>query len=401
VRLYLQIYATVVGVAVLCVISAATLAVVLSDRAPFEEDARDVAEVFVDALPADPALRQARAERLAERLGGDVALWDADGRVVVATGDVPFGPPGAIRGWRGHGRRLDLSDGRVVGYFQPPNPRRHLRLVALLAVLALVVAVGTWPVSRRLTSRLEGLRSGAVAWGEGQLDARVPDAGSDEVAQVAQAFNRAADRVQKLVDAQRRVLASASHELRSPLARLRMTLELLDEEGTDPRVQRAIRDVEELDDTVGDVLDASRMEAAEGVADPELVDLRALLDGLGPDVQAEGERYLVAGDPRLLRRMLRNVVENARKYGAPPIVARIEADGLSVTDGGTAPDAAAREAMFEPFYRPQGHAEGVHGGVGLGLALVRQIARHHGGDAELGARDGRTSLRVRLPRVEA
>jgi len=398
-RLYLQIYATVVGVALLCVISTATLAVMLADRTPFEDDARDMAEVVVASIPEAPSARQARVDLLAERLGGDVALWQADGTVVVASGDVPFGPSGPIRGWRGHGMRLDLEDGRRVGYFQPPNPRRHLRLVAWLAVLALMVAIGTWPVSRRLASRLERLRAGAVAWGDGQLDARVADVGSDEVGQVAVAFNQAADRVQRLVDAQRRVLASASHELRSPLARLRMTLELLDDEGTDPRVQRAIRDVEELDDTVGDVLDASRMEAAEGVREPELVDLRALLDELGPDVAAEGDRYLVAGDPRLLRRMLRNIVDNARKYGEAPIVARIEADGLSVTDGGIAPDEAAREAMFEPFYRPQGHAEGVHGGVGLGLSLVRQIARHHGGDAELTERDGCTCLRVRVPAV--
>ena len=195
-----------------------------------------------------------------------------------------------------------------------------------------------------------------------------------------------------------RVLASASHELRSPLTRLRMTLELLDEDGDDPRVQRAIRDVEELDDTVGDVLDASRMQAAEGVKDPELVDLRALLDGLGEDVIADGDRYLVSGDPRLLRRMLRNVVENARKYGQAPIMARIEADGVSVTDGGDAPAEADREAMFEPFYGLRGMPRGAWG-RGARAVVVRQIARHHGGDAELTESDGRTCLRIRLPAV--
>ncbi len=397
-RLYLQIYGTVVAVAILCVISAAALAVALADRAPFERDAEDLAELVVSSMPEDPEVRQIQAARLAKRMDGDLALWEPDGTLIVSTGDVPFGPAGPIGGW-GHGYRVVLDDGRVVAYQPEPNPRRHHRLIGLLAVLALVVAIGTWPVSRRLTRRLESLRQGAVAWGDGQLDARVPDVGSDEVGQVAVAFNQAADRVQRLVDAQRRVLASASHELRSPLARLRLILELLDEEGTDPRVQRAIRDVEELDDTVGDVLDASRMEAAEGVRDPELVDVRDLLAELGPDVEVEGEGYLVAGDPRLLRRMLRNIVENARKYGEAPIVARIEPDGLSVTDGGAAPDEASREAMFEPFYRPQGHAEGVHGGVGLGLSLVRQIATYHGGDAKLTEREGRTCLRVWLPRV--
>ncbi len=400
-RLWLQIYATVVGVAFLCVVSASTLAVLLSDGPPFERDARDMAEIFVAGLPDDPVRRQARAEHLARRLSGDVALWEADGTLVVATGEVPFGPPGVVRGFWGHGFRVGLDDGRIAAYFVRPNPRRHLLLVALLAVLAVVVALGTWPVSRRLASRLEALREGAVAWGDGQLDVRVNDAGVDEVAEVAVAFNRAADRVQSLVDAQRRVLASASHELRSPLTRLRMTLELLDDDGTDPRVQRAIRDVEELDDTVGDVLDASRMEASEGVAAPELVDLRQLLDELGPDVAVEGERYLVAGDPRLLRRMLRNVVENARKYGTPPIVARVEADGLSVSDGGEALPEAEREAVFEPFYRPQGHAEGVHGGVGGGHARGRHRAPPPRGAAARPTRGGHTCLRVVLPKVSS
>lgn len=397
-RLYLQIYGTVVGVAILCVVTTASLAVLLSGGPPFERDAQDVAEAFVSALPDDPDEAQVRAEQLAARIHGDVALWGADGERLVGTGKVPFGPPGPIRGWA-HGYRVQLEDGRVAAYVQRPNPRRHVRLMGWLAILAIVVAIGTLPVSRRLTRRLEALRRGAVAWGEGRLDVRVGDAGSDEVGQVAAAFDRAADRVERLVEAQRRVLASASHELRSPLARLRMTLEILDEEGNDPRVQRAIRDVEELDDTVGDVLDAARMDAAEGVSSPELVDLRSLLAEAGEDVEVVGDRYLVAGDPRLLRRMLRNLVDNARKYGKPPIVARVEDDGLSVTDGGTAPAASQREAMFEPFYRPQGHAEGVHGGVGLGLSLVRRIARHHGGDAEISEREGTTCVRVRLPEV--
>ncbi len=356
----------------------------LSGGPPFERDAQDVAEAFVASLPDDPDEAQRRAEELASRIHGDVGLWSADGEKLVGTGDVAFGPTGPIRGW-GHGYRVQLEDGRVAAYVQRPNPGRHLRLMGWLAILAIVVAIGTWPVSRRLTHRLEALRQGAVA--------------SDEVGQVAAAFDRAADRVERLVEAQRRVLASASHELRSPLARVRMTLEILDEEGSDPRVQRAIRDVEELNDTVGDVLDAARMEAGDGVSSPELVDLRELLEGAGDDVEVAGDRYLVAGDPRLLRRMLRNLVDNARKYGQPPIVARIEEDGLSVSDRGAAPPASEREAMFEPFYRPQGHAEGVHGGVGLGLSLVRQIARHHGGEAALTEHDGKTCVRVRLPRV--
>jgi two-component system, OmpR family, sensor kinase len=398
-RLYVQVYLTVVAVAVLCFASTAGLAVLMSDGlSGFEKHAQDLSTLFASSLPEDPAARQAHLEGLGASLHGDVAIWDADGSLLAETGPVPSGAPGPFHRKGGHGLRVQLEDGRVVGYLTESEPGRRLRFFALLAVLAAVVALGTWPVTRRLTSRLEGLRSGVTAWGAGDLKVRVPAGGSDEVAEVARAFNQAADQVQRLVDAQRRGLASASHELRSPLARLMMTLELLDDDQSDPRVQRALADVRELDDTVGDMLDASRMQAQDGPADPVRVELLDLLEALG-GVQTEGASYVVSGDERLLRRMLRNLVENARKYGAEPIVVATTSEGLTVTDAGEAPDEGLWERVFEPFYRPQGHAEGVHGGVGLGLALVRQIARFHGGDATLRAHEGRTQVVVTLPRA--
>jgi signal transduction histidine kinase len=337
-------------------------------------------------------------ERLSNRLEGAVALWDADGRELAATGPVPFGEPGPYRGRGGHGLRVRLSDGRTVGYRSEPPPHRHTSFFGALALMAAVIAAGAWPLARRLSSRLEGLRDGARAWGEGDLSARVAVHGADEVAEVGRAFNQAADRVQALVDAQRRVLASASHELRSPLARLRLALEMLDDDAQNPLVQGAIRDVDELNDTVGDVLRSARMEAVGRPTHPVDVPLRALLEQAARDGdEVLGAERVTRGDPDLLRRLVRNLVENAHKHGQPPVVLEVTPTGLAVTDAGTPLPEALRERVFEPFFRRDGHAEGIDGGVGLGLALVQQIAHFHGGAARMVDDGGRTRVEVDLP----
>jgi two-component system, OmpR family, sensor kinase len=199
---------------------------------------------------------------------------------------------------------------------------------------------------------------------------------------------------ERLFDAQRRTLASASHELRSPLARLRLALELL---GDDPHrpdraelVADAVRDVEELDATVLDLLQVGRLLAVDRPEDPQPVDLRALAEDEATRVGAtvSGAARVVLGDALLLRRLIRNLLENAARYGAPPLELRITDGGLEVLDRGPGVEAALQERIFEPFFRPAGHAEGRDGGVGLGLHLVREIARHHGGTVHVTPREG-------------
>jgi len=212
------------------------------------------------------------------------------------------------------------------------------------------------------------------------------------VADLARSFNRAAGRIQALVEGQRRQLAFASHELRSPLARLRLALEMM---AGDPALkERAARDLGELDDLIGELLEASRLEVLGRPERGEVVDLLGLVaeEAARVEAAAEGEPAEVRGDPRLLRRLVRNLLENGRRHaGGAGVEARVERSGggarLRVSDRGPGVPEAERERIFEPFYRPPGAAE-TGTGHGLGLALVRQIARAHGGDVRCLPREG-------------
>ncbi|MFZ2652432.1 MAG: HAMP domain-containing sensor histidine kinase, partial [Burkholderiaceae bacterium] len=273
-------------------------------------------------------------------------------------------------------------------------------LAAALAVLFLAIALGAYPVVRRLTRRLEALQRGVESFGAGQLAQRVDARGNDEVAALASSFNAAAQRIEALIASHRSLLANASHELRSPLARMKMALAMLDtaEPQARPRLRQELeRNIGELDALVEEVLLASRLDIKQddGAARTHTaVSLLALAAEEGARVSAVvgGDDVTVHGDERLLRRALRNLLENARRYGgsaAPEVDIRrgAQAVQLSVCDRGPGVVPAQRERIFEPFYRLPGHAEQA-GGVGLGLSLVRQIAQLHRGTVQCEGRDG-------------
>lgn len=344
---------------------------------------------------------QAAVGRLGARFGVDMAVFAPGGRRLAAHGAPPAAPFDRDQpsGWRRPHRRglivsLRLPDGRlVVAGHSRPDPRHLAGFVLILAILALAVGIGAGPLVRRLTRRLERLRGRVEDLGRGDLSARAPVEGTDEVADLARSFNRAADRIQQLVEAERRRLAFASHELRSPLARLRVSLEMMTGDAT--LKQRAARDVGELDSLIDELLESSRLEARGPIERGETLDLLALVaeEAARAGTEVEGEPVSCTGDPRLLRRLVRNLLDNARHHGgAAPIEARVErgpggSARLRVADRGPGVPEADRERIFEPFHRPPGTPE-TGQGFGLGLALVRQIARAHGGEARCLPRAG-------------
>lgn len=437
--LYLRIYLTVVAV---LLVFALVAGVLVRSHAAAERSRIDAAiserglawaSLLEQSLPAatEPdEVQGAAVQDWSRRLRLPLALDDAAGRRIGASflyrrllddagADsqfafrVPLSDGRAL--WIGRPRRPDRADrpDRTEG---GPPPRASLNVWrfgperpgppwldeagALLIVLSAVfvaVAAGSYPVVRRLTRRLEALQRGVETFGDGDLSHRVSAAGRDEVAALAQSFNRTAQQVEDLVRSNRSLLANASHELRSPLARLKMAVEML---GLAAPGQRAAlkaeidRDIRELDALVEEVLLASRLDTRTEIQ-AEPVDLTGLLAEeaarVDATLDAPGDLPLLHGDERLLRRALRNLLENARRYGGDEVEAQLQrrGDGLEVRicDRGPGVPAGYAERVFEPFFRLPGHAERA-GGVGLGLSLVRQIAQRHGGAVHCEAREG-------------
>ena len=421
----------------------------------FEADGRHgdrfgaMARLIARSLPENEAALPAALGRIADDFRVRLALYRAD-RVLIASAGTPAPPPPEpgreTGGWQraGGGPVLlfRLPDGRWLSAHVPRRPRG--RWLGLLATLAVVVAVGAWPLARRITRRLERLQTRVDALGAGDLGARVEVEGSDEIAALARSFNRAAERIESLVAVQRTMLASASHELRSPLARMRMAIELYGDAPRPELRERIERDVAELDTLIDELLLASRLQTVRDVEAPEPVDLLALTaeegarvdaivtgdstGGLAGDptgdsagdptgdsagdpagdpagdstgVPAKGA-IVINGDRRLLRHLLRNLFENARRHGAgTEIGATVRRDEsgvlLRVCDRGPGIAESERERIFDPFYRPAAMRE-EGSGVGLGLHLVRVIAERHG--ARVGYRPntpGGSCFEVRFP----
>jgi signal transduction histidine kinase len=411
-KLYLRVYLAVLASLVAFALASFVLWRHFGDAGPpghvFELAGTLAQNVLPPAGTPRPA-QQAALERLAAHLQADVALFAADRTPLAAVG-APLPAPAAgrdrsgwVHAWGGPpAGALRLPDGRwLVARLAHRHRGPPFGLLATLGLIALAVSVGAYPVVRRLTARLERLQAGVESLGAGDLRARVKVEGHDEVARLAESFNRAAGRIEELVAAHTSLLANASHELRTPLARIRMAVELM-KERADPRLKRGLeQDIAELDALIDEILLASRLDAVKAREVDEDVDLLALASEECARYEAaevDGQPVTVRGDPRLLRRMIRNLLENARRHGAPPVHVQVHGtEGgaeVRVCDQGPGLPEAEREAAFRPFYRFAGASAGA--GAGLGLALVRQIARRHGGDVRFTREGGRSCFVVTL-----
>lgn len=404
-RLYLQIYLAVAASLLVFGTLISVLWMLVSERADNRDLLDGIGAIALEMLPDPgqplPAL-QGALERIQARLPVILAVDDASGRrLVVAGGDMPELPAGRASSGRffapGFGPvwSIALADGRWL-LVRPLHPRGPplVRLLVLLGLLAIAVALASYPLVRRTTRRLERLQRRVEDLGSGDLTARVKVEGRDEVAALARSFNDAAARIERLVNAHKTLLANTSHELRTPLARLRMQVDLLVETASPAQRAEAARDIAELDQLVGEILLASRLDAGAETIQRESVDLLALLAEECARAAAEltGEPAQLWGDPDLLRRLFRNLLENARRHAGGKIEVavgtldrRIE---VRVCDRGPGVPAHERERIFEPFYRRTPAGTSGSGGAGLGLALVRQIVEQHRGSVSCQPRDG-------------
>jgi signal transduction histidine kinase len=376
-RLYLRIYLAVVASLAVFALVAGLAWHGFAEPWWSDEALGTVARNILPPAGAPASEQQAALQRLARDLHIDLALFAPDGTRTALVGHPIEAPQrvGRQRGLRGpQVWAARLEDGRWLAARAPHRGGPAVG-VFILALILVAIAVGAYPVVRRLTRRIERLQRGVIALGEGDLSARVKVEGRDEVARLAQSFNQAAARIERLVGANKFLLAAASHELRTPLARIRMAVELMKERADPARKRELEHDIAELDALIDEILLASRLDAVAPLEGVETVDLLALAaeEGARYDVEVTGESTTLRGDARLLRRMIRNLLENAKRYGAAPVTLTLKNRELSVCDAGSGVPEAERERVFEPFYR------GARGS-GLGLSIVRQIARRHGGD---------------------
>ena len=298
---------------------------------------------------------------------------------------------------------VTMHNGEVLNVHLPRPPRNFwsrppFGFFWTLGLAAVAVALATYPIIRKLTRRLEQLQRGVERWGDGDLSVRVPVRGHDEVAYLAGRFNLAAERIETLMQSHKKLLANASHELRSPLARIRMGVELLGEQASPAFRDEIKRNIGELDQLIDEILLASRLDSSEAdMGTLEKVDLIGLaaeecarVDGDLEAAEGSGE-LVVNGVSKLMRRAVRNLLENARRYGRGEISVHLSRQGpmilLAVCDRGPGVPPEQRERIFEPFYRLPGASER-EGGVGLGLALVKSIAERHGGTVHCEDREG-------------
>ena len=379
--------------------------------------------------------RMARAMRRAMRREGQGLPESVAPAVPVAITPVDPGaaevPEAAERPPGGHGPEFEvhMHDGQTMRMRlmrAPPSfwSRPPFGFAWMLVWVGIAVALATYPIVRKLTRRLERLQDGVQQWGEGDLSTRVPEAGQDEVAFLAKRFNQAAERIQTLVQShesllasQKSLLANASHELRSPLTRIRMGLELMGPSNTPAFRDEISRNISELDQLIEEILLASRLDARDAdMGTIESVDLIGLAAEECARVDAEFDLQLKAnaagqgpadtelsvhGVAKLLRRAVRNLLENARRYGAGSIHLNLSQTPqfavIRVSDRGPGVPPELQARIFEPFYRLPGATER-DGGVGLGLALVKSITQRHGGRAYCENRaGGGASFVIELP----
>ncbi|MFJ3143076.1 ATP-binding protein [Streptomyces halstedii] len=286
-------------------------------------------------------------------------------------------------------------------------------MLAGLPALLLVVAAVTWLVTRRALRPVEGIRRELAAITASQdLGRRVPEPGSrDEIARLARTTNETLSALETSVDRQRRFVADASHELRSPIASLRTQLEvgaahpeLLDLPG-------AVADTVRLQALAADLLLLARLDAGERPG-RAAVDLGALVreevsqrtgDRIPVEVSvAEGGAVEVSGSRGQLARVTGNLLDNAERHAERSVAVTVRAEGkdvcLEVADDGTGVPPPERERIFERFVRLDDARTRDDGGAGLGLALARDIASRHGGTLTVGTSPrGGAAFTLRLP----
>jgi two-component system sensor histidine kinase CpxA len=297
-----------------------------------------------------------------------------------------------------------VQRGNVALWFL--QPEIHLTVLALLAILSYAFA-------RRLTNPVKRLQTAVESFGRGDLTVRVRSKRKDEIGALARTFDNMADRIETLLAAERRLLLDISHELRSPLARLSVAVELArDADDPGKHLDRIEKEAGRLNALVGELLQVTRAEGDASKLRTADVDLTALLDTLIEDARLEAEArgcrvewtrrvpVTVRADAELLHRAIENVIRNAIRYTQPSTAVEVSvcsdnrSASVTVRDYGPGVPDEHLSRIFDAFYRVDPARDRASGGAGLGLSIARRAVELHGGDIQ--ARNANPGLIVEI-----
>jgi signal transduction histidine kinase len=278
----------------------------------------------------------------------------------------------------------------------------HEGLLVLLVVVILAVVLAAHMVLQNLLRPLRVLSDGVTRLGEGDLDVSVPRTTPDEFGRLTDAFNQMAARVREMIGARDQLLIDVSHELRSPLTRMKVALELMPDDTARARLSS---DVAEMERMITGLLELERLRTGRGVTlsrqdiVPIAREVAATFEGRPPGVEfaTDSAGPIVAKvDADKLRIVLRNLLENAAKYSLPDsrtirvtVAKRDGSASIRVTDDGAGIPSSDAERVFEPFFRVDRSRSKESGGYGLGLSICKRVMEAHGGRIALEPGNGR------------
>lgn len=302
---------------------------------------------------------------------------------------------------------VHIGDGRWLYTERPQRPSFWLHadrmLISLLLSIAAVLLAAAF-IARRIARPLAALSTAADRFGRGEFSDKLEPRGPEDVARTIRAFNLMSERLQRFVSDRTQMLAAISHDLRTPITALRIRAEMIDD---DDLRERMIRSLAEMETMVESTLQFARAESA---AEPtQRIDLRDLVERAARDVDPPGETIVfrpaahelaVSCRPIALTRAVRNVLENAVRYGERAeisLLAEPTQNTIVIRDRGPGIPEADQERVFEPFVRLEDSRNTETGGSGLGLAIARTIVRAHGGDIRLTNSEQGLEATITLP----
>jgi two-component system sensor histidine kinase CpxA len=301
-----------------------------------------------------------------------------------------------------------LQQRSVIRFFL--QPEINLTILGVLALLS-------YGFARHLTNPVRRLQSVVEQFGRGNFSVRARSNRGDEIGSLARSFDQMADRIGVLLQAERRLLQDISHELRSPLARLSLAVELARSDDDPSRhLDRIEREAERLNALVGELLQVTRVEGDTSRMRHEELDLGSLVSEMAEDARLEAEErgariepeiegpVTINGDRELVRRAVENVMRNAVRYApagtAVTVRVRRADDGavIEIRDCGPGVPEDQLSRIFEPFYRVDTDRDRASGGVGLGLAIAKRAVEAHGGSVTARNAGPGLQVSVRLPK---